>query len=217
MHDYFILNHLFTLCQPFQFPIMSGVSEAIVLKDGTRIRVKEELLEDGTRRITREIEDTSGNTRIEAESFRGPFDDESFLSLEEQQLQKHQQHRHRDHDGIEISPVSSGWDSRMGDPVDTPREYPYNSTGESQTSGWISQEKGSGASLTVYTSSRSPKYDDGLALSPSRMYHTTPRKYEDRPAQASPPPSPSPPLPPTLLRAQHRENSCPTTKDEYQL
>ena len=102
---------------------MSGVSEAIVLKDGTRIKVKEELLEDGTRRITREIEDTLGNTRIEAESFRGPFDDESFLSLEEQQLQN----RHHDHDRAEISSTSSGWDSRMGDLVDMPHEYPYNS------------------------------------------------------------------------------------------
>jgi len=179
---------------------MPGVSEAIVLKDGTRIKVKEELLEDGTRRITREIEDTLGNTRIEAESFRGPFDDESFLSLEEQQLQK----GHHDHDRAEISSTSSGWDSRMGDLVDTamPHEYPYNSANESQTSGWISQEKESGASSTFYTGSRSPKYDDGLALSPSRKYHAAPRKYDDRLATSSPP-SPSPPSHPP---GQHRTN-----------
>ena len=38
----------------------SPVEESVLLRDGTRIRVTEEVLQDGRRRVTREVVDASG-------------------------------------------------------------------------------------------------------------------------------------------------------------
>ena len=146
-----------------------GASEEIVLKDGTRIRIKETILEDGSRQIVRETVDAWGNKQVEAESYRETFDAESFLSIEQRTRYGHSS---RSKDGTTAS--SSGWEGQpesRGNRTNHHRSY---QDGTTLTSGWVTEEHGMGESSTYYTrsnESKSPKhkyYDDGLALSPSK-------------------------------------------------
>ena len=214
----------------------AGVSETIKLKDGTRINVKEEILIDGSRRITREIVDVHGDKRIETESFRGPqeIDDESFLSLEQKhsststsgRKHKHQSHQPYNHGDVETASSSSGWESRMEDLTDdeghgaykAPRGNAsrlggyYNGADTStQTSGWISSEFETKDTSTFRTRDddcigSDREYDDGFAL-------YTPRKYR---ASASSPAAPRtsasgdmPPLPPRDVKKEKNAASSP--------
>ena len=190
------------------------MSETIKLKDGTRINVKEEILKDGSRRITREIVDVHGETRVETESFRGPqeIDDESFLSLEEQRLstfhrQKHSKaahHRHN-HGEVETASSSSGWESRMEDLTDDegPGAYaaPYGGSARrhneyysgadtsTQTSGWISSELETKDTSTLNTLSE--HYGKGGAHDHDDGFALyTPRKYHTSSAAAAAAPAP---------------------------
>ena len=127
----------------------SPVEESVLLRDGTRIRVTEEVLQDGRRRVTREVVDASGGA---------PSQNEVVL----RQAQ----------DGDDAGPGPGPGPSRFlpgrggSRPLPHPEEYSV-----SDTSGWMSQDdtmESSGGSTPGWDSPRDPRTDLPPWSDPSR-------------------------------------------------